>query len=60
MADGRSLEGTGVTPDMLVLPTASDLASGRDPVMAKAAEMVGVTMTPEEAGKLFPFEWPKE
>jgi carboxyl-terminal processing protease len=60
LADGQSLEHSGVTPDVVVLPTASDLANGRDPVMSKAVEMMGVAMTPEEAGKLFPYEWPKE
>jgi len=59
MADGRSLEHEGVTPDALVLPTASDLANGRDPVLAKAAEQLNVKMSAEEAGKMFPYEWPK-
>jgi carboxyl-terminal processing protease len=57
MTDGKSLEGNGVTPDEIVLPTAEDLAAGRDPVLAYAAKLAGLEMDPVKAGKLFPFEW---
>jgi C-terminal processing protease CtpA/Prc len=57
MKDGKSLERLGVTPDEKALPTAQDLASGRDPVLARAAQLVGLALDPIAAGKLFPFEW---
>ncbi len=60
MTDGKSLEGTAVIPDERILPTPEDIAAGRDPVMSRAAALAGLSMTPEEAGKIFPFEWPKE
>lgn len=59
MTDGKSLEGIGVTPDKLMLPSASDLATQRDPVLAYAAESFGVQITGADAGKMFPIEWPK-
>jgi carboxyl-terminal processing protease len=57
MTDGKSLERLGVAPDVILLPAAADLAEGRDPVLARAAELVGVKLDETLAGKMFPFEW---
>lgn len=57
MADGKSLENIGVTPDEKVLPSAKDLANNLDPAMSRAAELADVKLTPAEAGKLFPYLW---
>jgi carboxyl-terminal processing protease len=56
MKDGKSLEHQGVDPDIIILPTSLDLASKRDPAMAKAAELIGVDLSPEEAGTIPAYE----
>lgn len=53
MADGKSLENVGVEPDIMVLPTAQDIDARRDPALAKAAGLVGSSLTAEEAGAAF-------
>jgi len=57
MSDGGRLEGTGVAPDELLLPTAEDMAAGRDPVLSRAVASFGLSLAPEAAGALFPVEW---
>jgi len=54
MADGKGLEHIGVTPDELFLPKAGDLAASKDPVLSRAAAMLGVKIDPKKAGALYP------
>jgi C-terminal processing protease CtpA/Prc len=52
LKDGKSLEGVGVTPDELVLPSPKHLAGKLDPVLERAAALVGEQLTAAEAYKL--------
>lgn len=40
-ADERSIEGVGVTPDILLMPTLDDVRAGRDPLIGRALVEVG-------------------
>ena len=40
-------------PDEVVLPTAKDLAEGKDPALARAAELAGVHLDAAQAGRIF-------
>lgn len=57
MADGKSLEHAGVEPDELLLPTAEEMSQQHDPVLVRAAALVGLKLDAKKAGELFPVEW---
>ena len=57
MSDGGRLEHSGVTPDELLIPSQEDLAVGRDPVLARAVNLIGYELSAEQAGEFFPIEW---
>jgi len=57
MADGKSLEHVGVTPDEIVLPSPDELAAGADPQLSVALQKVGVPLSSAAAGQLFPAHW---
>ncbi|HEY2895652.1 MAG TPA: S41 family peptidase [Gemmatimonadaceae bacterium] len=54
MSDGGRLERVGVTPDELLLPTATQLASKRDAVLARALTLAGIPTDAARAGALYP------
>jgi len=59
MSDGKSLEGTGVVPDELLLPAGGDLAMRRDLPLARALSLAGIQIPADKAAALFPVEWRK-
>jgi carboxyl-terminal processing protease len=59
MPDSRSLEKVGVIPDEVILPSASDIAGRRDPVLTRGVSIAGGQISPEKAGTLFLDEWLK-
>lgn len=54
MSDGASVEGIGVTPEHVVIPSHEDLYQRRDPLLARVLALIGHELTPEAAGQLFP------
>ncbi len=44
-ADGRQLQRLGLTPDVEVKPTIEGIRQGRDEVLEKALEYLGVKLT---------------
>jgi len=39
------------------LPTAADMAARRDPALARAVELLGGKISPEDAGKMSKYYW---
>ncbi|HEX9657739.1 MAG TPA: S41 family peptidase [Bacteroidota bacterium] len=60
MSDGHKIESVGVTPDELVLPTRLDIASGRDPVLSRAAKHFDIDLDPLDASKISEIGWSRK
>jgi len=58
MSDGKSLEGAGITPDIIAIPTPADMAAGRDTVLAQAISLAGGKADPEALQQAFAYPWP--
>lgn len=50
--NGERLEKVGVKPDIVVVPSAADIALGHDPVLAAALAHVGIQATPARAATI--------
>ena len=59
MSDGKSLERIGVQPDELLLPKPEDIAGKRDPVLARAAAILGADLDPGKAWSLLNTQPPR-
>lgn len=57
LPDGKSLEKTGVMPNARIVPRPADIAAKRDPVLAEAVRLLGGSITPEELGGMFRYDW---
>lgn len=57
MSDGKSIEHIGVIPDEQIIPTGADIAANRDPALAKALQILGASVSAEEAGNFFKYKW---
>ena len=53
MSDGNRIEGVGVIPDVAIGPSGLALLNKADPVLARAATMLGAKLTAEQAGKFY-------
>jgi C-terminal processing protease CtpA/Prc len=53
MNDEARLENVGVEPEFIIVPTAADLAAGRDPQMSKALALAGIQLDPVQAAKIY-------
>lgn len=60
LADGSTLDGRGLTPNLVLLPQPADFIAGRDPVLARAVAMSEETLSPEDAYRLFHRERPDD
>lgn len=57
LRDSLRLEHQGVLPDEVVVPTPGDVATGRDPALARALHLAGLEVDPAAAGRLLRRGW---